>query len=136
MARDGMFFSGVGRVHKRYETPAAALILQGIWAMVLAASGTYEQLYTYVIFAAWLFYSAAILAVIILRRRQPQLNRPYRVWGYPVLPIAFSIAALMIVVNTMVRSPRESFIGLGLVLVGIPLYFAWLRLTRGASPTT
>lgn len=136
MARDGMFFSAVGRVHKKYETPAAALILQGIWAMVLAASGTYEQLYTYVIFAAWLFYSAAILAVIILRRRQPQLNRPYRVWGYPILPIAFSVAALMIVVNTMVRSPRESFIGLGLVLVGIPLYFAWLRLTRGPFPTT
>lgn len=133
MARDGMFFSAVGRVHKQFQTPAVALTLQGIWAMVLAASGTYEQLYTYVIFAAWLFYSAAILAVIVLRRRTPHLNRPYRVWGYPALPIAFSVAALMIVINTMIRSPRESFIGLGLVVAGIPLYYAWTRLARGAA---
>ena len=98
--------------------------------MVLAASGTYEELYTYVIFAAWVFYSGAILAVIILRRRQPHLDRPYRVWGYPVLPIAFSVAALLIVINTLLRSPRESFIGLGLVLAGIPIYYAWARFAR------
>lgn len=132
MAHDGMFFSAVGRVHPRFATPSVALMLQGIWAMALAASGTYEQLYTYVIFAAWIFYSAAIAGVIILRRRLPHADRPYRVWGYPVVPIAFSVAASVIVINTMVRSPLESFIGLGLVLVGIPIYFAWTRLAPRA----
>jgi APA family basic amino acid/polyamine antiporter len=133
MARDGSFFSAVGRVHPRFETPAVALVLQSVWAMVLAASGTYEQLYTYVIFAAWIFYSASTVAVVILRRKFPQLGRPYRVWGYPLVPLAFSVAALAIVANTLVRSPRESFIGLGLVLVGIPIYFAWTRLSGRPS---
>ncbi|MBI4166154.1 MAG: amino acid permease [Acidobacteria bacterium] len=133
MARDGMFFSAVGRVDKKFQTPATALSLQGIWAMALAASGSFEQLYTYVIFAAWIFYCGAIMAVIILRRREPHLNRPYLVWGYPVVPIAFSVTALLIVINTLVRSPRESFIGLGLVLLGIPIYFAWSWLARGTD---
>jgi APA family basic amino acid/polyamine antiporter len=130
MARDGSFFSAVGRVHPRFETPAAALVLQGVWAMVLAVSGTYEQLYTYVIFAAWIFYSASTAAVIVLRRQQPQLARPYRVWGYPVVPVAFSVAAIAIVLNTLFRIPRESLIGLALVLSGIPVYFIWRRFAR------
>ena len=128
MARDGVFFAAVGRVHPRFETPALAIGVQGAWAILLAISGTYKQLYTYVIFTAWIFYAAAILAVVILRHRRPDLHRPYRVWGYPVLPVAFSLAALAIVGNTLVRSPRESSMGLGLVLVGIPLYFAWQAL--------
>lgn len=130
MARDGSFFSAVGRVHPRFETPAAALVLQGIWAIVLATSGTYEQLYTYVIFAAWIFYSASTAALIVLRRQQPQLARPYRVWGYPVVPVAFSVAAIAIVLNTLFRTPRESLIGLALVLSGIPVYFIWRRFAK------
>jgi APA family basic amino acid/polyamine antiporter len=130
MARDGSFFPAVGRVHPRFETPAAALVLQGVWAMVLAVSGTYEQLYTYVIFAAWIFYSASTAAVIVLRRQQPQLARPYRVWGYPVVPVAFSVAAIAIVLNTLFRTPRESLIGLALVLSGIPAYFIWRRFAK------
>jgi APA family basic amino acid/polyamine antiporter len=130
MARDGSFFSAVGHVNAKFETPAVALVIQGVWGMVLAASGSYEQLYTYVIFAAWLFYSAATAAVIILRRRLPQLHRPYRVWGYPVVPVAFSLAAIAIVANTLVRTPRESLIGLGLVIGGVPIYFAWRALAR------
>ena len=132
MARDGVFFSAVGRVHKRFETPALALLIQGIWAAVLAASGTYEQLFTYVIFTAWVFYAGAVLAVVVLRRRRPEMARPYRIWGYPFLPVAFSIAALAIVGNTLARSPRESIIGLGLVLVGLPIYLVWTRLSSGA----
>ena len=93
--------------------------------MVLAASGTFEQLYTYVIFTGWVFYGAVTLAVVILRRRQPQLPRPYRVWGYPVLPVAFSLAALAIVLNTLVRSPAEALIGSGLVFMGVPIFFGW-----------
>jgi len=133
MARDGSFFPAVGRVHPKFQTPDVALLLQGIWGMVLAASGTYEQLYTYVIFAAWIFYAAATVAVVILRRKLPRLARPYRVWGYPVVPLAFSGAALAIVANTLTRSPRESLLGLGLVLVGIPAYFAWRRLRGRAA---
>jgi APA family basic amino acid/polyamine antiporter len=134
MARDGVFFSAVGRVHSRHETPALALIIQGVWAAILATSGTYEQLYTYVIFTAWVFYAGAILAVVLLRRRFPGAERPYRVWGYPFLPVAFSLAALAIVANTLVRSPRESIKGLALVLVGVPIFFAWRRLSPRASP--
>jgi APA family basic amino acid/polyamine antiporter len=136
MARDGVFFSAVGRVHKRFETPALALLIQGIWAAALALSGTYEQLFTYVIFTAWVFYAGAVLAVVVLRRQRPELARPYRVWGYPFLPIAFSVAALAIVGNTLVRSPRESIIGLGLVLVGLPIYLVWTRLTSRAAKQT
>jgi APA family basic amino acid/polyamine antiporter len=125
MARDGMFFASVGRVHPKFETPATALLIQGIWAIILAASGSFRQLYTYVIFTGWIFYGAAVLAVIVLRRRQPSLNRPYRVWGYPLVPLAFALAALAIVANTLARSPKESLIGLGLVLAGVPIYLAW-----------
>ncbi|HUZ45807.1 MAG TPA: amino acid permease [Terriglobia bacterium] len=128
MARDGVFFRAVARVHPRYRTPAVALAVLGGWATVLAMSGTFEELYTYVIFAMWIFSGAAIAGVIVLRRRLPDLPRPYRVWGYPILPVAFIVAALAIVVNTMVRKPLESFLGLALVLAGIPLYFIWRRL--------
>ena len=128
MARDRVFFSAVGRVHTKFATPAVALLIQGAWSVVLATSGSYKQLYTYVIFTAWAFYAAAIMAVVVLRRRRPELHRPYRVWGYPVLPAAFSVSALIIVGNALVRSPRESGMGLGLVLLGVPVYLLWTRL--------
>ena len=130
MARDGVFFPSVGRVHPRFQTPALAIWIQGVWSIVLVASGTFEQLYTYVISTGWIFYSAAVLAVVILRRRLPALERPYRVWGYPVLPIAFSLAALAIVVNSLLIKSRESLIGFGIVLAGIPIYLVWKRLTN------
>ena len=127
MARDGVFFRTVARIHPRYKTPAAALIVLGAWASLLALSGSFEELYTYVIFAMWIFSAAAIAGVIILRRRFPNLHRPYRVWGYPILPVAFIVAALAIVANTLVRKPLESFLGLAVILAGIPLYFIWRR---------
>ena len=80
MARDRVMFSAVGRIHPRFETPYVALLIQGVWSIVLAATGTFEQLYTYVIFTGWIFYAAAALAVVILRRKRPQLARPYRVY--------------------------------------------------------
>ena len=127
MARDGLFFSAAARIHPRFKTPAAAVLVQGAWALVLAMSGTYKQLFTYVVFAAMGFLGAAAVAVVVLRRKNPDLPRPYRVWGYPVLPIAFAVASLLIVASTLVSSPLESFIGLGLVLTGLPVYFAWRR---------
>ncbi len=125
MARDGLFFASVGRVHPRFETPALAILIQGLWSIALAVTGTYEQLYTYVITSGWLFYGMATLAVPVLRRRRPELERPYRVWGYPILPIAFAAASFAIIANSLVRNPRESFIGIGLVLLGIPIYLGW-----------
>jgi len=125
MARDRVMFSAVGRIHPRFETPYVALLIQGVWSIALAASGTYEQLYTYVIFTGWIFYAAAAMAVVILRRKRPQLARPYRV--YIALPLAFAAAALIIIINALARSPRESGIGLGLVLLGIPVYFVWTK---------
>src|SRR5947199_1620417 len=125
MSRDCVSFRSAGLVHPKFLTPALAILIQGVWSIVLTVSGSYEQLYTYVIFAGWIFYGAATLAVIVLRRRMPRLERPYRVWGYPVLPVAFSVAAFTIVGNTLASKPRESIIGLALVLAGVPIYYAW-----------
>jgi APA family basic amino acid/polyamine antiporter len=130
MARDGLFFSFVGRLHSRYQTPVYAILIQGIWSVVLAASGSYQQLYTYVIFSGWIFYAAAVFSVLVLRRREPSLKRPYRVWGYPALPVLFSIAALAVVLNTVAREPGEALIGLSLILIGIPIYLIWTRPQR------
>jgi len=127
MGRDRVIFSAVGRIHPRFQTPYVALLVQGVWSIVLAATGTFEQLYTYVIFTGWIFYAAAALAVVILRRKRPQWARPYRVWAYPVLPVAFTAAALIIIINALARSPRESGLGLGLVLLGIPVYLIWTK---------
>ena len=127
MARDGVMFSAVGRIHPRFATPYVALLIQGIWSILLAASGSFEQLFTYVIFTSWIFYAAAVLGVVVLRRKHPQRERPYKVWAYPFLPVAFAAAALMIILNALVRSPRESAAGLGLVLLGIPVYLIWTK---------
>ena len=130
MARDGVFFSSVGRVHPRFHTPAVAVLVQGALSILLAVSGTYEQLFTYVIFSAWIFYGAAVMAVLVLRRQRPSLERPYRIWGSPFVPIVFALAALGIVVNTLLTKPRESGVGLGIILLGLPIYFAWRRKER------
>ncbi len=130
MARDKVFINWVSKIHPKYETPAAALLILGGWSTVLALSGTFEQLYTYVVFTMWVFSAIAILAVIVLRRKMPGLHRPYRVIGYPVLPIAFTLAALIIVINTAITEPVESVAGLGIVLSGLPLYYIWQRSSK------
>jgi basic amino acid/polyamine antiporter, APA family len=127
MARDGVLFKIVSRIHPKFQTPAVALLVLGGWSTILACIGSFEELYTYVIFAMWIFSAAAIAGVIILRRRLPDLHRPYKVWGYPILPIAFIIAALAIVANTLVARPIESGLVLAVGLLGVPLYYAWKR---------
>jgi len=134
MAKDGVFFKVVSRIHPKFQTPAVALILLGAWSTILAVSGSFEELYTYVIFTMWIFSAAAIAGVIILRRRLPNLHRPYLVWGYPFLPIAFILASLAIVANTLVAEPRESVMGLAIVLAGVPLYYIWKRWGGAAGP--
>ncbi|HTS70535.1 MAG TPA: amino acid permease [Terriglobia bacterium] len=125
MARDRVMFSAVGRIHPRFQTPYVALLIQGAWSILLAVTGTFEQLYTFVIFTGWIFYAAAALAVVILRRKFPQLARPYRV--YTALPLAFAAAALVIILNSLAGNPRESGTCLGLVLLGIPVYLIWKK---------
>jgi basic amino acid/polyamine antiporter, APA family len=123
MARDGLLFRRFGQVHPRWRTPADAILLQGIWSSLLVVFiGGFSQLFTYVIFGGWIFYALAVLGVPILRRKEPDLPRPFRVPGYPVLPFLFAAGAAYLVVNTLVTTPRESLIGLGFIALGIPLY--------------
>jgi len=128
-ARDGLFFRAVGNVHPRFQTPYVSLLVQGIWASVLAVSGSYEDLFSYVVFTAWIFYGMTVLAVIVLRRKVPGLPRPYRMWGYPVTPLAFAAIAFWFVINTIITTPRSSLVGLAIVASGVPVYYIWRRKT-------
>jgi APA family basic amino acid/polyamine antiporter len=131
MARGGMFFRSQGIVHPRYATPAVALLTQGVIASTLTAFGSYDQLFTYVVFAQFVFYALSAGAVIRLRRTAPQVARPYRTWGYPVTPIVFIAFAIWLVFNTIVETPRDSAIGAGLILIGLPGYYYWRRAGAG-----
>jgi basic amino acid/polyamine antiporter, APA family len=126
-ARDGLFFKAVGEVHPRFHTPHLAIAVQGAWAAVMAMSGSYEKLFSYVIFAAWIFYGAAVLGVMVLRHKAPDLPRPYKMWGYPVTALAFVAVAFGFVVNTIVTKPGPSLIGLAIVASGIPVFYIWRR---------
>lgn len=133
MARGGMFFRAQGTVHARYGTPTVALITQGVIAATLAALGTYDQLITYVVLAQFVFYALSSAAVIKLRRTAPHLPRPYRTWGYPVTPVVFIAFAVWLVYMTIVKTPKESAIGAGLILLGLPGYWYWKRAVRGGK---
>jgi APA family basic amino acid/polyamine antiporter len=125
MARDGVFFPSLAQVHPRFGTPAVAVAVGAAWAMVLALSGTFEQLFTYVVFASWIFAALAAGSLFVLRRRRPELPRPFRVPGYPWTPALFIAAAAAVVVNTVIARPVQALIGLGIVATGVPAYFAW-----------
>lgn len=125
MAQDGLFFTRLAEVHPRFGTPALAIISSCAWAMVLALSGTFEQLLTYVVFVGWIFYAMGAAAVIALRIKRPAAERPFRVPGYPVTPAVFVLAAAAIVLNTIVEQPRQSALGIGVVLLGAPAYLWW-----------
>jgi APA family basic amino acid/polyamine antiporter len=127
MAEDGLFFRSLARVHPRYRTPVPSLWAQSGWSALLALSGTYSQLYTYVIFASVVFHAMTAAAVFLLRRRLPDHPRPYRTWGYPVVPALFILACLLLIGNTLKESPVESFWGLGFVALGLPAYALFRR---------
>jgi APA family basic amino acid/polyamine antiporter len=127
MARDGVFFRSLATVHPRHRTPGRSLWAQSGWAIVLTLSGTYEQIYTYVVFAAVLFHVGTVAAVFVLRRKRPHLERPYRTWGYPWVPVAFVFASVLLVGNTLYEKPVESLLGLGLVALGGPAFVFWRR---------
>ncbi|MGE5277593.1 MAG: APC family permease [Acidobacteriota bacterium] len=124
MARDGLFFEQLGKVHAAYRTPVSALVFQAIWsALLVLFIGGFSQLFTYVIFGGWIFYALAVASVVALRRKEPRLARPFRVPGYPFVPVLFVLGAAALVANTLVASPRESSLGLAFIALGIPLYF-------------
>ena len=125
MARDGLFFRQAGRVHPRNGTPGRAIVLQGVWASLLAVTGTFSQLFTFVMFVSILFWIAAAGAVIRLRCTRPDLQRPYRVPGYPWVPILFMAASAAILVSSLLENPVESMAGLALTALGIPVYRIW-----------
>jgi basic amino acid/polyamine antiporter, APA family len=125
MARDGVFFESLAQVHPRFGTPALAVATSAVWAAVLALSGTFEQLFTYVVFASWIFAALAAGSLFVLRRRRPDLPRPFRVPGYPWTPALFIAAAGAVVANTVIARPVQALIGLGIVATGLPTYFAW-----------
>ena len=127
MAHDRIFFRRLGEVHARFGTPAAAIAACAVWSMVLAATGTFEQLLTYVVFVGWIFYGLGALSIFVYRRRQPGAVRPFRVPGYPVTPLLFVGAAAALVANTIVAQPGRAAVGLGVVLLGSPAYFLWSR---------
>jgi APA family basic amino acid/polyamine antiporter len=126
-ARDGLFFRKLAAVHPRFQTPSFSILAQGVWAAVLALSGSYESLLSYVLFAMWLFHGMAAFSVILLRRKYPGRPRPYRMWGYPLSPLLFTAFALWLVVNTFLSRPQTSFIGAILIASGIPAYYLWKR---------
>jgi APA family basic amino acid/polyamine antiporter len=125
MAKDGLFFKSFATVHTKYHSPSVAVIWQGIWSGLLCLSGSYEQLYTYVVCATLIFFMAAALAVFVLRKRHPDARRPYRLWGYPVVPILFGLSMLFIAINSLIEKPLESLIGIIIILIGLPVYWYW-----------
>jgi len=127
MAQDGIFFKKLGEVHPRFKTPAFAVVWSALWSIALAATGTFEQLFTYVVFAGWLFYALGAMSVFIFRRTLAGMERGFRVPGYPVTPLLFIFASLAIVINTLLTQPERGFVGLGIILTGAPVYFFWIR---------
>ena len=125
MARDGVFFARLAEVHPRFKTPAIAIVTSSVWAMVLAATGTFQSLLTYVVFVGWIFYAFGAIAIFVYRRREPNLARPFRTPGYPVTPILFVLSAAAIVINTIVTQPRNVIVALGLMVLGVPAYYMW-----------
>jgi APA family basic amino acid/polyamine antiporter len=127
MAEDDVFFRAAAAVHPRFHTPHVAIVALAIWSSVLAVSGTYEQLFTYVAFVSLLFSAAGGAAVFVLRRTLPHHPRPYRVWGYPLVPGVLVVAAVAFVVNTLFERPLESLAGLGFLAAGLPVFLYWRR---------
>jgi APA family basic amino acid/polyamine antiporter len=131
MARDRVFFAKLAEVHPRFGTPALAIVASSVWAMLLALTGTFEQLLTYVVFAAWIFYALGGLAIFAYRRMQPGMPRPFRTPGYPLTPLLFVASAVAIVLNSIVSQPGRAALGIGLVLLGVPAFYVWRARAAG-----
>ncbi len=126
MARDGLLFRWIGAIHSRYRTPHRAIIIQAVWSSILVATGTYKKLFTRVIYTEWLFFGLMTIGLFLLRRRSG-ITRRFSIWGYPVIPAIFILSSVAIIANQMISDPLESLFGLALVLVGLPVYFIWIK---------
>jgi APA family basic amino acid/polyamine antiporter len=131
MARDGIFFKIADGIHPKFRTPGRSLLFQGVLASLMALTGTFEELTNLFIFAAWIFYAFAVVALFRMRKTEPDLPRPYRCWGYPWVPGLFVAGALALTFNIWLERPGRSSIGLLLILAGLPFYRWW---SRSSSP--
>ena len=127
MAKDKLFFHQASQIHPRFKSPANALIIQCVWACLLTFTGTFNQLITYIIFASWIFYGMSAGAVIILRNKKPDMERPYKTPVYPWIPIIFILFAIFLTINTIMEAPRDAAIGAGIILAGLPMYYYWKK---------
>jgi len=136
MAKDGLFFRSVAKLHPTYKTPVVSLMVQMVWTCVLCISGSYGQLLEYIIFAVLVFYVLTIIGLFVLRRTHPDANRPYRAIGYPVLPAIYIVMALFIDVVLLRYKPQYTWPGLIIVLLGIPVYYIWSNRSGSAAEVT
>jgi len=125
MARDKVFFKKIATVHPKFLTPHVSIIALGIWSIILSLSGTFEQLFTYVIFGQWIFLGLTVAATVVLRKKKPDLPRPYKTWGYPITPIIFILAALFISLNSLLNQFRNALAGLIIIFLGLSPYIYW-----------
>jgi APA family basic amino acid/polyamine antiporter len=132
MALDGLFPKIFAAIHPRTRVPTVAIIFQGAWASLLALSGTFEQLTTYTIFGLWIFHGVTASSVFVLRRKYPAMERPYKAFGYPMVPLTFVILAILLVSNTLRTNPLEAGAGLVLIVLGVPV-FCYFRFWNKAS---
>ena len=133
MAKDGLFFRSVAKLHPTYKTPVVSLMVQMVWTSILCVSGSYGQLLDYIIFAVLVFYILTIIGLFVLRRTHPNAERPYRAVGYPALPAIYIVIALFIDVVLLRYKPQYTWPGLMIVLLGIPVYYLWTRRTGAAT---
>jgi APA family basic amino acid/polyamine antiporter len=124
---EGIFPKVFGNVHPRYHSPYVAILTLGVWGMILTLSGTFDQITNYVVFTSWGFYALTALAVIVLRKKMPNAERPYKAWGYPYAPLAFVAVVIWFLYNTTVNDTRNAVIGIGLLLASLPLYWYWTK---------
>ncbi len=130
---DGTFAKKFSKVHPRFHTPYVAILSLGLWGAILTLSGTYDQITSYVVFGSWGFYAMTAISVIVLRRKMPNAERPYKAWGYPYATLLFVGIAGWFVYNTLVEDTRNALIGIGLLLLGLPFYFYWTRSAAGKN---
>jgi len=128
MARDGVFFKKIAETHPKYLTPHVSIIVISLWSIVLSLFfGTFEQLFTYVVFGQWIFFGLTVAGVIVLRRKRPDMPRPYKTWGYPVTPVIFILGAFFVSLNSLIHGFRNAVGGLAIILLGVPVYYYWKK---------
>ena len=127
MAQDGLMFEKLAYVHPRFKTMSFGILAQVLWAAVLALTGSFETLVSYAMIAAWFFYGLTVAGVVIMRRKHPNRERPYRMWGYPLTPWLFVLVAMWFVVSTWISQPGPSTAAFLIIATGVPVYYAWRR---------